>query len=232
MFHLLCFTFRIGVDGKLFTSNLFSISTPLPTSSIGLMLTNMDVYSSSDNRVRVYHTDKEVANILLKNYHNLLLSVEDEFKIPSMFPKLDVVYVPTMTPSQTSTKWGLIAVNEEMSPVEDSVLYSLELKDIQKEIARSVYQLVFGQLINPEWWTFRWITMGLARYFSGVTKHLPFDAEKEFLVDTVQLVTSWKGIHILYWMEYSMYNMDNINSPINSLMVDHKGEFAGQGWQS
>lgn len=221
MFHVLCF--RVGFNGKSFISNQFEISDPLPTSSIGLMLTNMDVYSSDNNRVRVYHMNETVANVLLHTYHHLLLSVEDEFNLPGIFPKIDVVHVPTMTQTKTSIKWGLIAVNDEMSPVENSTIHSVELKDVQKEIARSVYQLFFGQLINPEWWSFRWITMGLSRYFSGVTKHLPFDAEQEFVVDTVQMITSWRSSAIRTTMESSINNMDEVNSP-DYLAVDQRGE--------
>lgn len=180
--------------------------------------------SSTDNRVRVYHTDLLIGSFLLKYFHSLLLAVEQELNLPLELPKLDIVYVPLLT-TRTLPKWGLILVGVEMSPVENSVVHSIELKDIQKEIATSVYQMYFGQLIVPEWWTSQWITRGLARYFSGITSHLPFDAEKEFVSDTVQMVirnhanSDYTEYH---WMGYSYYSTDQINNP-TLYVVDQRG---------
>lgn len=182
----------------------------------------MSVQSTTDNRVRVYHTKPSVAKILLDTYHSLLLAVEDEWMLPKEFPKLDIVFVPTLAP-KTLTKWGLVFVGDGMSPVEHSVVHSVALKDVQKEIALSVYQMFLCHLINPEWWTSQWITLGLARYFSGVTKHLPFDAEQEFVVDTVRMVirehSPWTGWKLS--QEYT--TLQEINSP-NMFAVDQRGD--------
>lgn len=128
-----------------------------------------------------------MAKIFLDTYHSLLLAVEKEFNLSLAIPKIDIISVPSL-PWKTLTKWGLISVGPEMSPVANSLVHSLELKVVQKEISRSVYRLFFGQLMNVEWWVQEWVTQGMATYFSGTSKHLPFDAEKEFLSDTVQYV--------------------------------------------
>lgn len=187
------------------------------------MLTNLPGQSSSDNRVRVYHPNPSSARILLTTYHSLLLAVEEELQQPLEIPKLDIVYTPTLL-TKSLSKWGLVAVGGDMSPVENSVIHSVALKDVQKEIARSVYQMFFGQLISPEWWTSQWVTMGLARYFSGVTKHLPFDAESEFLVDTVRMVVREHDLYVRDRLSSPYPTKDAINNP-NLFVMDQRGDY-------
>lgn len=197
----------------------FAIDLPLPTTSIGFALTNMPVQSSTVSRVKVYHSNEEIGRSLFYFYHQLLERVENELNVDPI-PKLDIVYAPSLT-GKFLVKYGVIFVGPEMAPVEDSTIYSVELKNIQKEISLSIYQLFFGQLINPEWWTDQWLTLGLARYFSGVTKNLPFDAEKEFISDTVQMVirehTSSSG-----WMGKTYFYVEDIDNP-NMFQVDQRG---------
>lgn len=198
----------------------FELNDPFPTSSIGFALTNMKVQSSPDNRVKVYHTDAQTAAVLLNNYHHLLLAVEEELQMPLECPKLDVIYVPTL-PTKTLTKWGIILIGPEMNPVEKSTVYAIELKDIQKEMARSVYQLFFGQLVHPRWWTSQWFTLGLARYFAGVTKHLPFETEQEFVVDTVQMVLKLHDVYTSSNMGGRYNSLDDINN-VDVFAVDQR----------
>lgn len=186
------------------------------------MLTNMTDVTSLDNRVRVFHTNENIALILLKNYQKHLLAVEEELNLVMECPKLDIVYVPSMN-TRTLTKWTIIALNEEMSPVEQSIVHSLEFKEIQKEIARTVYQMFFGQLVSPEWWTNQWITLGLARYFSGVSEHLDFNAEKEFVVDTVQMVIREHIPFPRTWLEGDFYSSNEINNP-DYFVLDQRGK--------
>lgn len=205
-----------------FIRSTFEIKRGLPTHSIGLILTNLPVQSSPDNRVRVYHPNPSSARILLTAYHSLLLAVEEELQQPMEIPKLDIVYTPTL-PTKSLSKWGLVAVAGDMSPVENSVVHSVALKDVQKEIARSVYQMFFGQLITPEWWTSQWVTLGLARYLSGVTKHLPFDAESEFLVDTVRMVVREHDLYVRERLSSPYPTKNAINNP-NLFVMDQRGE--------
>lgn len=172
----------------------------------------MNMHSSAGNRVRVYHPIHSMSTFLVNTYYRLLLAVEQELNVPLDIPTLEVVYVPALRETKTLTKWGLILIGPEMNPVENSVVHSKELKEIQKEIARSVYQLFFGQLLSPEWWSDQWVLLGLARYFSGVTKHLPFDAEKEFVVDTVQMVIRDKFFFPTIAIAREYYTIDEINT--------------------
>lgn len=173
---------------------------------------------STDNRIRVYHPDPQTATILLNNYHPLLLAVEEEFRKPLEFPKIDIIYVPSLT-TNIITKWGIVFIGPEMNPVENSVVHSLQLKEIQKEIARSVYQLFLGHLVNPEWWSDQWVLLGLSRYFAGVSNHLPFDAEKEFVVETVQRVIRDHYFFPIFWMGRRYDSIDEINNA-NEFVVD------------
>lgn len=182
----------------------------------------MPVQSSTDNRVQVYHNNPTVGRILLNNFHSLLLAVEEELNVSQELPKLDIIYAPTLS-SKTLTKWGLVLVGPEVSPVENSVVHSIELKDIQKEIARSVYQHFFCHLFNPEWWSDSWITLGLARYFSGVTKHLQFDAEAEFISDTVRMVVREHSVWTMNAMAWGPQSIQEINNP-NMFAIDQRGK--------
>lgn len=172
----------------------------------------MDRQSSPGNRVRVSHPNQRMATILLNTYNRLLLSVEKELNVPWEIPTIEVVYVPTDWGTKTLSKWALILLGPEMNPVENSILHSIELKEIQKEIARSVYQQFFGQLITPEWWSDQWVVLGLARYFSGTTKHLSFDAEREFVVDTVQSVIRDKYSFPWTAIARGYFTIDEINT--------------------
>lgn len=163
-----------------------------------------------------------MTNSLHNWYHKLLVGVEEELKMSLEFAKLDVIYVPSL-PTWTLTKWGLITVGMEMFPVENSVVHSVELKDIQKEIARSVYEMFFTQLVSPEWWIYQWIPLGLARFYSGVSKHLPFDAEEEFLMDSVQMVIRTHSENTETSMEYDYYESSRINRP-DLFTIDQRGE--------
>lgn len=199
---------------------VFEITDPLPTSSIALMLTNMDLQTS--NRVSVYHPDPVVGDVLLRLYSELFSAVEEELNLRNEFPKLDVVYAPTLTSQSILVKWGIILVGDSIHPVENSVVHSVELKGIQKEIARSVYQLFFGQLINVQWWDERWIVNGLAHYLSGTSKHLPFNAGEEFLLDTIFFTIkdedcSWQ------WLLETVGTTNQVNNP-NFKIIYQKGE--------
>lgn len=178
--------------------------------------------SSTDNRVRVYHSNAQARQFLLNNYYDLLLAVEEELNMPMEFATINIVYVPTL-PTKTLVKSGLIYVGPGMTPTENSIVHSAELRDIQKEVARSVYQLFFGQVINPDWWSDQWVTLGLARYFSGVTPHLPFDAEKEFISDTVQMTIREHNQYTSFAFMAEDYRHRDINSPV-LVVVDQRGE--------
>lgn len=178
--------------------------------------------SSADNRVRVYHSDSKARQFLLTHFHKLLLAVEKELKMDMEIPKLDIVYVPTLE-TRTLVKHGLIYVGPQMI---HSLLqhHSLELKEIHKEIARSVYELYFGQVITPYWWTDQWMTLGLARYFSGTTTQLDFDAEREFISDTVEMtIREHNDRYTMTYMAGPYYSVEHINIP-NLLIVDHRGK--------
>lgn len=186
------------------------------------MLTNMDNSASADNRVRVYHTDPVVRDVLLRTYNHLFLAIGEELKVPLEFPKLDVVFAPSfITTPATVTKWGMIAVGNSISPVENSPVHSMQLKEIQMEIARSIYELFFSQLITPQWWSYRWLTAGLATYFSGTSKHLSFDAEEEFLLNSVHKVLREDGYRLPALREDVSW-FDQIDNP-NYLAIHHKG---------
>lgn len=200
----------------------FEIPTPLPTTSVAFAVTNMKSESSTDNRVKVYHSNTQARQFLLNNYYDLLLAVEEELNMPMEFAMINIVYVPTL-PTKTLVKSGLIYVGPEMTPTENSIVHSAELRDIQKEVARSVYQLFFGQVINPDWWSDQWVTLGLARYFSGVTPHLPFDAEKEFISDTVQMTIREHNQYTSFAFMAEDYRHRDINSPV-LVVVDQRGE--------
>lgn len=197
----------------------FEIRNPLSTSSIGFMLTNMDFLA--EDRVTVYHPDNTTRHFLSRTYTTLLLAVEQELNVAMVMPKLDIVYVSSL-PAPTIAKWGLILVGSQIKPIEGDVLYSVELRNIHKEIARSVYELFPGQLITPDWWSNRWVTQGLATYLSAVSQHLPFDGEKEFLIDSVQKVIK-EDQGTLTKLQESIFGTGNINNP-NLLVVRHKGK--------
>lgn len=202
------------VNGVYYLRTAMEYNIPISTHSIAFMLTNMDAATSSDNRVRVYHTDSATREYLRDIYHNNLLEVERQLDATLEFPKLDIVFVPNL-PTKTQPNWGMIRVN--LSPVLNSVLHSIELRDIQREILRSVYQLYFGELLSVEWWEDRYILYGLARLFTAWN----FDTEEEFIVNTVQRVI--REDSNLKWMKESIALTGTINT-INELVVDHKGK--------
>lgn len=199
---------------------VFEIAEALPTSSIALLLTNMDI--RTDNRVSVYHTNPVVRDILLRTYSQLFLAVEEELNSQNEFSKLDIVYAPALSSPSILVKWGIILVGDSVQPVENSSVHSVELKEIQKEIARSVYQLFFGQLINVQWWDERWIVNGLAHFFGGTSQHLPFNAEEEFLLDTVFFTIKDEECR-WQWLLENVWSTNQINNP-NVKIIYQKGE--------
>lgn len=147
--------------------------------------------------------------------------MEEELNFPLEIPKLNVVYMP-MLPTATLTKWGLILVGPKMAPIENSVIHSVELKELQTEISQSVYELFFCGMISPSWWNQRWVTRGLATYFGAVSKQLPFDGEKEFLINSVQKVIQ-EDRNTFTWLQESISEMTHINNP-SLFIVQHKGK--------
>lgn len=202
--------------------NIFEIRKPFPTVSIGFMLTTIDVSKSLDNRIRVYHPDPESREILRDNFHSLLLAVEKELQLPMEVPKIDIVFAHSLS-SITRSKWGMIAVNPDLVPIVNNIqMAAVQLKVIQKEIAMAVYSQFFGQLVTHQWWDEdEWVIMGMARYLSGVSKHLPFDAGDEFVVDVVQTVIRKFDFHHGILGRNVFYKHD-INKPA-MLMKDLRG---------
>lgn len=204
--------FPSSVDKNNLYRSSFHISTPITTASLAFALTTMSSKSSIDNRVGVYHTQMETRELLLKNYYNLFLAVEDELNLPNEFTKLQVIYAPSL-PSKVLTKWGLIYVNPELVPVENSLVHSLELREIQLEVLRSIYHLYFGHFTSPYYWNSQWVTLGLARYFCSISKHLTFDTEGEFVVNVVQMVLRKHDASIGKRLGDVPASMDEINYP-------------------
>lgn len=201
--------------------SVFEIKKPFSTPSIGFMLTNQTMSATSDNRIRVYHEDPQVREILAVNFYNLLLAVEREFKLEGEVPKLEIVFMPTMT-RITNSRWGLIVFNPDLIPIlNNSQMEAIHLRDIQKEIAMVIYSQFFGHLVNIEWWADEWVIRGLARYMSGVSKHLPFDAASEFVGDVVQKVIREYDYHYGFLANWIL--MDGINDP-QTLIRDLRGE--------
>lgn len=200
----------------------FNIDDPLSTSSIAIALTNMDALV--DDRVTVYHSNSSAGQFLLQTYGELFKAVEQELNVSMMITDLKIIFAPAL-PYPTLSKWGIIFVGAEMAQIESNVLYSMELRSIQKEIARSVYQLYLGEMITPEWWNSQWVTRGLATYLSVVSKNLPFDGEKEFLIDSVHRVIR-EDHNTFSWLRQNITYGKHINDP-NLLVVQHKGEYKG-----
>lgn len=198
----------------------FQIEDPLSTSSIAIALTNMDALV--EDRVTVYHPNSATGQILSQTYGELFKAVEQELNVFMSLAHLKIVYAPAL-PYPTLSKWGIIFLGTEMAQIESNVLYSVELRSIQKEIARSVYQLFLGEMITPEWWDSQWVTRGLATYLSAVSKHLPFDGEKEFLIDSVHRVIR-EDHNTNTWLKQNITYGKHINDP-NLLVVQHKGEY-------
>lgn len=204
-------------DKNNFHRTIAHFEQPMATRSIGIVLTNMNMQSSVDDRVRVYHPYAEVRQLLLSNYHQLLLDIESEMGVP--IPRLDVIYTPSST-TIAETKFSVIHIGRSMHPVSNSSVHSVELRDIQREIAQSIYQVYFGHMITPVWWSQQWFLMGLNRYLSGICPHLPFNAAEEFGIDFTQKVLRESTIFNGYRMEYSYYSVDEINQPNVFLLQD------------
>lgn len=192
----------------------------MSTYSIALMMTDMESETSTNKRVKVYHPKTSVRGALTNIYTTTLLSIEKKLKIP-LFPQLLVIYNPSLV-NLTVVKWGVISVGPDMTPVENSVVHSVELKDLQKEICRSLFQLYFGHLISPQWWTDQWVLHGISRYFAAVMGILKFDADSEFQVDTVQMVIRDNSLW-QHYLERPYHTVHEINNP-SMFAVDHKGE--------
>lgn len=170
--------------------------------------------SSEDDRVHVYHTDPTIRSVLLRMYHELLLAVEDELELPNEIRRLDVVYAPSLT-TPTLSKWGLIYVGEAIAPIENSELYSVELKEIRRAVSRSVYEMFFTSYMSPVWWRHRWVQQGLASYFSAMSL-----LTVDFLIDSVQKVIG-EDRNTFTGLQESISGTNDINNP-NLLIVQHK----------
>lgn len=199
----------------------YKIDKRISTYSIALMMTDMEAETSEGQRVKVYHPNKAVRGVLTRTFATILLDIEKKLKL-ILFPQLLVIYNPTLA-NHTLVKWGVISVGPGMMPVENSVVHSVELKDLQKEICRSLFQLYFGHLISPEWWTDQWVLLGLSRYFSAILGILKFDAESEFLVDTVQMVIRDNSLWQDGYLERPYHSVHEINNP-SMFVLDHKGK--------
>lgn len=213
--------YSISTDG--YVTDSFEVKEPRATTSIAFILTQMKPQTSLDTRVSVYHPNEAAGKLLLNYYHELFLAIEQELNMVSVFNKISIIYAPSLEITPVLAKWGLIYVNPQMLPIENSQLHSVELRNIKKEAARSIYQMFFGQYVTPVWWNDQWITNGLARYLSGVSSHLPFDAEREFVSDTVQMVIRDYNSFSGQIMGALWYNSAQINRP-NLFVVDHRGK--------
>lgn len=199
------------VDGQMLSS--FSIDQSLTTQSFAIALTDMNQPTVSvDGRIRVYHPNDQLGPLLVKYFHQLAVAIEEDMGTRLPFT-LNVIYTTTQT-SPTVTKYGVIHIGRSIYPVENSAIYSEELKDIQSAIARSIYEIYFSHVISPSWWRSQWVSMGLTNYFGGICPYLPFKAATEFSIELPQTVLRknniWKGD----LMEYDFINnVDNINIP-------------------
>lgn len=161
--------------------------------------------------------------MLLEMYEKWLVAVETELNIPNLIPKLDVVFAPESV-TTTLSKWGVIYVGNEIWP-QNIATYSVDLKLCQLEVLRSIYQMIFGEILMPNWWNSRWINRGLASYFTATSPLLPFDGEKELLLESVQrVIKEDRGIYSA--LTEPLSTSRSINRP-NLLVVQHKGRDCG-----
>lgn len=200
----------------------FKVSTPIPTTSMGFVLTQMRGQSSQDRQVTIYHSDKQAGTILVNYFDSYLKAVEKELNMATEFSVINIVYIPNL-PVNVLIKRGLIFIGPEMIPVQNSLVHSREVKDIQKEVLFSVYSLFMGQLVGIEWWSDQWMTLGLSRYFAATSQHLPFNAEDDFVVDVVQKVVREHDPYTGKWISQGPVNVEEINNPL-LFVVDARGE--------
>lgn len=195
------------------------ISKPLPTSSIALAVTNLPPATSANGRVSVFHT-KSYTQEILQSYQDIFFEVEKQLNVVNGCQELTIIYTPSLITAPTLSRWCVIFIGESVINIEKWDVLSLRLKEVYLEMTRSVYQMFFGSLINVNWWSDRWVTNGLTRFFAG-TFGFAFDVQEELLLDVETAILD-EGQKIR-WLREEIVTKVGIENP-DEFINKYKGE--------
>ncbi|XP_018405697.1 PREDICTED: aminopeptidase Q-like [Cyphomyrmex costatus] len=79
-------------------------------------------------------------------------------------PKVDNILIPNF-PIEGMENWGLITYKESSSTYDDRTDPTYKRKDVASLVAHEIAHQWFGNLVTPSWWSYIWLSEGLATFF-------------------------------------------------------------------
>ncbi|XP_058467781.1 aminopeptidase N-like [Malaya genurostris] len=174
---------------KLTTTTTFQ-QTPLMSSYLlAFIVSDYSTLSNQQDLIRVYAPSNQVQHTTyaLNFAEKSLASLEQLFGHDFQLPKVDLVAIPDFNMG-AAENWGLITFRAVYLIYDEHSTTARTKQSIANLITHEFVHSWFGNEVTPEWWTYLWLSEGVARFF-------------EYYV-TAQIEDTW-----MLWQQFVVNNV-------------------------
>ncbi|KAJ8681954.1 hypothetical protein QAD02_017746 [Eretmocerus hayati] len=138
---------------------------------------------------------------------------EAKFEEEYQLPKLDMVAIPDFA-GGAMENWGLVTFREKGLLYHESVSSDADKQRVASLVVHEISHMWFGNLVTPEWWSYRWLSEGFATYFEYMTTNeieTSWKMDQQFVVKEYQLALDIDSYEEAVPMTREMITQQDIN---------------------
>ncbi|XP_058813863.1 aminopeptidase N-like isoform X2 [Topomyia yanbarensis] len=176
-------------DSDKLTTTWFKQSPLMSSYLLAFIVSDYATLSTDQDRIRVYAPENQVQHTTyaLDFAEKSLQILEQLFGHNFQLPKVDLVAIPDFNMGAMEN-WGLITFRAVYLIYDDRFTTARTKQSIANLITHEFVHSWFGNEVTPEWWTYLWMSEGVARYF-------------EYYV-TAQIENTW-----MLWQQFVVNNV-------------------------
>ncbi|XP_055523956.1 aminopeptidase N-like isoform X2 [Wyeomyia smithii] len=206
---------EVDEDGNFITTK-FEKSPLMSSYLLAFVVSDYKTLSSENDIIKVYAPETEVQHTTYaKNFAvKSMESLESLFGRKFQLPKVDLVPIPDFNRGAIEN-WGLITFRATYLIYDEHNTPARTQQTIANLITHEFVHSWFGNEVTPEWWTYLWLSEGIARYFEYyVTAQIESDWQlwEQFIVNNVHSALSQDDKNDNRPMNYYATNPEELNS--------------------
>lgn len=177
---------REEIPGTEYVTSKFKETPPISTHLLGFIVSDFKFISNNDTKVeqKIYakpgliNKDDSQLLLMVSVIGPVLQKIEEHFEVDYPLPKIDHVAIEWKYQSSISMQnnFGLIMVVEHN--LFDGPRYGYDTKQtVTEKFVHKLAHQFFGNIVTPKWWTYSWISEGLATVYKYHISSLLFPDE-------------------------------------------------------
>jgi aminopeptidase N len=199
----------------------FKETPPMSTYIVAFVVSDLKNMSMYDEKNTMWLREDVLpeGDYALSIAQAIIMLLENYTEIMYELPKLDQVAIPNLD-FLAMENWGIVTEMESSVLHKEGESAAAKKQVILLLVAHEFAHFWFGNLVTPKWWSYLWLSEGIATYYEyRISEKIETDwnIEEQFIVDIFQPALAGDSLNSSHPLTYDVHTPEEIESLFDTI---------------